>query len=67
MANIVTQYHQDRVKRRDESMASIASKLHLGGFDKGPFSAAAVKQFLARIAQHREELKEEATKERVSL
>ena len=55
------------MKRRDADIISLASKLNLDGFDKGPFSAPTVKKFLAQVAQLRQEVKEKATRERVRL
>lgn len=59
------QYHQQRVRLRDDKIVSLASSLKVEGYERGPFSASAVKQFLTRVAQLRQDLEEKAAREKV--
>ena len=50
---------------RDERIVSLASILNLDGYEQAPFSTSAVKQFLTKVAQLRQDLEEKAARERV--
>ena len=60
------QYHQQTVKSRERGIVSLATKLELAGFDKGPFSDSTVKGFLTQVAQLGKEMEENTAQERVS-
>ena len=53
------------MRSRDERIVSLASILELDGYEQAPFSTSAVKQFLTKVAQLRQDLEEKAARERV--